>query len=145
MAESNDITEEAVERMDSAAFHSGRLLAVMDAIQRTTDPKIPKTSAEKIIPTAAAFPARAMMPLQKRTIAVYVPKVADKYPGLARVYGAALDATIRRAVECGGIPEHLDASQQSEFLAGFSLQRDLMRREQEARRVRREAATADAK
>lgn len=146
MAESNEITEDQVEHMTSAAFHSGRLLAVMDAIQRTTDPKIPKTSAEKIVATAAAFPARAMVPLQKRTIAVYVPKVADKYPGLARLYGAALDATVRRAVECGGgIPDHLDASQQSEFLAGFSLQRELMRREQEVRRLRRENPTNDAK
>lgn len=123
MTEAQEITEDMVEALDSVAFLCGRLLAMMDVIQRASDPKVPKTSAEKIISLAATFPGRTMRSLMKRTVAVYLTKLRDRSPGLAYIHNTAFNALAERIALKGGVPEMLNASEESEFMIGFLMQR----------------------
>jgi CRISPR-associated protein Csd1 len=125
----DEITPEILEQNESAAFQAGRVAAVLDGIQRASDPRIPKTSVEKMIVAMAAGPAAAISQLLRRAITVYLPKVRAKISvSTGERFAAQLDDAVAAVHARGGFPPRLVGAAQAEFMTGFCVTRSFLRK-----------------
>ena len=110
-----------LEGVDNAAYHCGRLLAELEAIQRTAQGNTNATLVDRYYGSASSTPAKAFAPLM-RGVQNHLSKLRKNSPGLYKLYDQRLEEIMLNFPE-KRFPNTLTMSHQAIFSLGYYHQR----------------------
>ena len=112
------------------AYHAGRLLAVLEEIQkRAAGSTLSSTLVDRYYGSASTSPATVLPLLISMATKAHMPKIRKKYFNVYRDIETLLEEIMLALDELGGFPQTLTVSQQGEFALGFYHQRAELARE----------------
>jgi CRISPR-associated protein Csd1 len=107
--------------IDNTAYHCGRLLAELEAIQKTAQGNTNATLVDRYYGSASSTPARAFAPLM-RGVQNHLSKLRKNSPGLHKLREEQLENIMLNFVD-GTFPNTLSMSHQAIFALGYYHQR----------------------
>jgi CRISPR-associated protein Csd1 len=110
-----------LEGVDNAAYHCGRLLAELEAIQRTAQGNTNATLVDRYYGSASSTPAKAFAPLM-RGVQNHLSKLRKNSPGLYKLCDQRLEEIMLNFPE-KRFPSTLTMSHQAIFSLGYYHQR----------------------
>ncbi|AFY70024.1 CRISPR-associated protein, Csd1 family [Thalassoporum mexicanum PCC 7367] len=103
---------------DHTAYHCGRLLAELEAIQRTALGKINATLTDRYYGAVSSTPASAFPPLLSGAKRAHLPKLRKNRPGAYQALEKRLEEIMSHLSELG-FPKTLTLQQQGLFAIGY--------------------------
>ena len=127
----------SLEGQEKAAYHCGRLLAELEAIQRSALGNINASLVDRYYGAASSTPAKAFSPLM-RGVQTHLGKLRKNAPGINKLGEEQLEEIMSHFTD-GKFPNTLNIGHQAIFALGYYHQRSANRAAMNAAKAAKDA------
>ena len=127
----DELMEELIERRRDPAYQSGKLLAILEEIQkRAISRDMSATVTKRYFGGAVAAPKVVLAMLVEMATKAHMPKIEREKRGYKEME-SLLEDTLSLIDDLGGFPDTLSIEKQGEFILGYYQQKAKLSKERE--------------